>query len=224
MAFVYGLVAHGAVPLAEYSPSTGNFKSVAIRLLENIDSKKQYHVLQSDPYVFHSFTDNNRMNYLCLTEKTASAQLRIAFLEELNRKWTSKYGTQGAKFTSYSKQKEFGPEIQALFTTYNSERAQKIANIKGNIAQAQEKMTENLTEALIRGEKLEVMEEKANNIKENAQVFHRKATAVKRKMCWEKYRWYVAGVIIVLVIIFILILIFCNGFKFQCGKSDDANK
>lgn len=218
MAFVYGLVAHGAVPLAEYSPSTGNFKSVAIRLLENIDSKKQYHVLQSDPYVFHSFTDNNRMNYLCLTEKTASAQLRISFLEELNRKWTAKYGSQGAKFTSYSKQKEFSPEIQALFTMYNSERAQKIANIKGNIAQAQEKMTENLTQALIRGEKLEVMEEKANNIKENAQVFHRKATAVKRKMCWEKYRWWILGIVVGIVVLWLIISFIC-GFNFKkCKK------
>ena len=142
----------------------------------------------------------------------------MAFLEELQRKWRTKYANQGANFQPYSKDKEFAPEIQALFTMYNSERAQKIATIKGNIAATQEKMTENLTQALIRGEKLEVMEEKANNIKEHAEVFHRAANTVKRKMCWERYRWYVLGVLIALVLIFILFLIFCKGFK--CTKKD----
>ena len=207
MSFVYGLVAHGAIPLADYSGASGNFKSVAIRLLENIDTKKPYHTLPSDPYVFHSFTDNNRMNFLCLTDKKVEANLRIAFLDELSRKWNSKYGNQGPKFSSYSKQKEFSPEIQALFTVYNSDQAQKIATIKGNLAKAQETMTENLTQALIRGEKLEVMEEKANSIKNHAEVFHRAATNVKRKMCWEKYRWYILGTIIVLVIIAVVALV-----------------
>lgn len=216
--FVYALVARGAQPLAEYSTIEGNYKSIAIKMLENIDTKKQMHVLEEGEYVFQSLADTDRMNFLCLTKKTASSQLRVNFLEELQRKWRTKYANQGANFAPYSKDKEFAPEIQALFTMYNSERAAKIATIKGNIAATQEKMTENLTQALIRGEKLEVMEEKANNIKEHAEVFHRAANTVKRKMCWERYRWYVIGGVIALVLLFVLIIVICGGFSFsKCG-------
>lgn len=210
--FVYALVARGNTPLAEFSKVTGsnNVKPIALRMLENIDPKKQMHVLDQDKYVFQCLTSKDRMNYLCLTEKTASAQLRSAFLEQLQQKWVSKYGNKGATFKSLEKSMEFAPEIEALFTTFNSERAAKIASIKGNIAEAQEKMTENLAEALVRGEKLTIMEEKANSIKNNADTFKRTAADVKRKMCFQKYRWYALGALVVVILILILLFAICG--------------
>ena len=34
---VYGLVAHGSTPLADYAPYEGNFKQIAVRMLDQID-------------------------------------------------------------------------------------------------------------------------------------------------------------------------------------------
>lgn len=218
MSFVYALVARGETPLAEYSSVQGNYKTVAVRMLQSIDPKKTYHQLDQDKYVFHSLSDTDRMTFLCLTDKTVSPQLRVSFLEELQRKWRAKYGAQGSTFQSYSKDKEFQPEIQSLFQTFNSERAQKLANIKTNIAQAQEKMTENLTLALSRGEQLEIMEKKADKIYSNAQAFNREATKVSRLMCWQKYRWYLIAAIISLVLIYLVVASFC-GMTLSCLRS-----
>ncbi|EAY22776.1 Synaptobrevin family protein [Trichomonas vaginalis G3] len=208
--FFYACVAKGAAPLAEFSTVTGNQQSIAIKMLENVDPKKPSTILEEGDYIYQVLADPDRMNFLCLAKKTATFQLRQTFLEELQRKWRVKYKNQGSSFEAYSKSKEFGPDIQSLFTQYNSERAAKIAAIKSNIAATQEKMAENLTQALIRGEKLDVMEEKSNSIKEHAEVFHRAANKVKNRMCFEHYKWYIiggiigavflAGVIIVIVI------------------------
>ena len=220
MSFVYALVARGETPLAEYSSVQGNYKAVAVRMLASIDPKKPVHLLEQDKYVFQSLTETDRMTFLCLTDKTVAQQLRQAFLEELQRKWRTKYGSQGATFQSYSKDKEFQPEIQALFTTYNSERAQKLANIKSNISVAQDKMTENLTLALARGEQLEIMDQKADKILQHSQAFNREAANVNRKMCWQRYRWYVVGIVISIILLYIIIAQFCGyGFEICFPKS-----
>lgn len=219
--FVYALVARGNTPLAEYSriQGTNNVKPIALRMLENIDPKKQMHVLDQDKYVFHCYTTTDRMNYLCLADKSANSQLRATFLDELQKKWISRYGNKGATFKSLEKSMEFAPEIEALFNTFNSESAAKIATIKGNIAEAQEKMTENLAEALIRGEKLTIMEQKADTIRTNADTFKRSANQVKNKMCFQRYRWYFLGALIVIILILVIVFSICNIDFRNCGNN-----
>jgi vesicle-associated membrane protein 7 len=62
------------------------------------------------------------------------------------------------------------------------------------------------------------MEQKAESIKESANTFQREATNVRRKMCWQKWRWYIIGVLILLVIIFIIVWIACGASFQKCRK------
>lgn len=216
--YQYALVAHGSTPIAEYSLIEGNHRSIAIKMLENIDPKTPNAVVEQGNFIFMTLTESDRMTFLVLTQKSVPASGRISFLQELQRKWRSKYGRSGASFGKYSKNDEFGKnDIAALIRLFNSERNAKLTQAKENIAQAQEQMTQNLTMALARGDQLEVMEKKAENIRESAQQFSREANQVKKKMCWQRYRWYLVAVIAVIVLILVIILIACKGFK--CKKS-----
>ena len=132
--------------------------------------------------------------------------MRIAFVEELEQHWRAKYGNT-SEFAPYSKSQEFGPDIQLLFNTYNSERAQKIGQIRANIAKAQEETTKNLTLALERGEQLEIMSQKADTIKESAQAFHREANNVKSAMCWQKWRFRILIIVILLALIGVIVAV-----------------
>lgn len=217
--FLYALVAYGNTPLAEVSiiQGTNNVKPIVLRMLESIDPKREVHIFEQDQYVFQCFTTQDNMRYLCLTEKTVISELRTEFLDQLRKKWLLKYGNQGHQFKSLEKATEFGPEIDALINTFNSNQISKIAVIKDNIAKAQETMTENLSEALLRGEKLTIMEEKADRIKTNAAQFKYESARVRRKMCFQRYRWYILGVIVVIVIIIVLLFIAC-GVTFEKCK------
>jgi vesicle-associated membrane protein 7 len=217
--FVYGLVAYGSTPLAEYAAFEGNFKQFAIAMLDQIDPTQTYSQSASENHVFFALNEPSRMIYLCLTDKKASEILRKNFLDELRNKWHAKYGNTGEKMRPYEKSSEFGPEIKRIFGTYNSDRAQKIAQVKENIQKTQDATTQNLTLALARGEQLEIMSQKADKIKDSATAFHREAKNVSRMMCWQKWRWYVIGGVIIAVVIFIILLIACGGFAFKkCKK------
>ncbi|OHT00496.1 Synaptobrevin family protein [Tritrichomonas foetus] len=219
MSFHYALVARGTTPLAEYSLISGNYRSIALKMLESIDPKTPVAIVEQGKSVFYSLTDSDRITFLCLCDSTVVATLRSSFVEELQRKWRQKYGNSAAGFAPNSKNQEFGQtEIATLLRSFNSERNAKLAQAKQNLQETQDKMTQNLTMAFARGEQLNIMEQKAENIKDSAQTFHREATNVRRKMCLQKWRWYFLGAGIVLVVIFIIVVIACGGFTFKKCK------
>lgn len=219
--FQYALVAHGKTPIAEYTILKGNHRAIAIKMLENLDPKTPRAVVEQGSYIFMTLTDSDGMTFLCLSEKSVTQQMRISFLQDMQRKWRSRYGNHGSTFAMDSKNAEFGNvEIAALIRNYNSERNMKIQEIKNNISVAQEQMTQNLTMTFSRGEQLRVMETKAENIRDSAHTFQREANKVKRKFCIQRARWYVLGAILLLLLIFIIVLIACGGFSFKkCKKS-----
>lgn len=214
--FQYALVARGSTPLAEYSIVQGNYRNIALRMLESLDPKSPNAIVEQGKNIFYSQTDPDRMTFLCLCDSQVQPTLRAGFIEELQRKWRQRYGNSAVSFAPNSKNNEFGAtEIRNLIDSFNKERNAKLAAVKQNLQDAQEKMTQNLTMAFARGEQLNIMEQKAENIKDSAQTFHREATNVRRKMCLQKWRWYILGAVVVIVVIFIIVVIACGGFTFK---------
>jgi hypothetical protein len=213
--FQYGLVARGTTPLAEYSLSEGNFTAIAIRMIEAIDPKTPRATVDQSDYVFLSLTEPNRMTYVCVIEKAISHQTGFQFLEELKCKWQQRYGSSPPSFSAKSKNTEFGQsEIASLIRTFNSSSNQKIAQIKSNIEETQNTMTQNLTLALARGEQLSIMSDKAENIRESASTFQREAEKIRCQQCVAKWKWYILGTGLVLAVIFIIVWV-CCGASFQ---------
>ena len=223
-AFQYALVARGATPLAEYSLVSGNSRMIAIKMLENIDPKTPRAVVEQAGHVFMTLTEPDRVTFLVLTDKAVSPASRLSFLNDLKSRWRARYGNSAAGFAPNSKNSEFGQtEIAALMRNYNSDKYQKITQIKSNLESTQDQMTQNLTMALARGEQLNVMEAKAENIKDSAATFRREATNVRRRMCLQKWKWYFIGIAIAVVVIFIIVWVACGASFQKCRKSKESN-
>jgi len=216
-AFQYTLVARGTTPLAEFSLVTGNNRAIAVKMLENIDPKTARAVVEQGEYIFMTLTEPDRITFLILTEKTVASSARISFLEDLKNKWRSRYGNSAAGFAPNSKNAEFGQtEMAALIRNFNSGLYQKIGAAKANLEATQDQMTQNLTMALARGEQLSVMASKAENIRDSASTFRREATNVRRRMCFQKWRWYILGIGILVVVIFVVVWAACGASFEKC--------
>jgi aminopeptidase N len=220
--FVYSLVAHGNTPLAEFSlVEGGNFKTQAGRILEEVDPKDPHGHFEAGAHQFDTLTEPDRTVYLCLSLASVSTAHRQAFLTELKQKWRAKYGTTSSTMSAYEKSADFASDFQRLFTTLNSERAQKTAQIKDNLQKAQDESAQNLTKALCLGEELTTMSDKADRIKDSATAFGREAGDTRRKMLWQKIRWWLLGGLVATVIIVIVVMLACGGPSFSDCKSSD---
>ena len=219
MALQYGLVARDATPLAEYSSLQGNYRAVAIRLLENLNPNDSRTVAQQGNHVFFCLTDPDKISFLVLSESSVPQSTLLSFCEELQRNWRTKYGNSAKSFVGNSKDIEFGPVISNLINTYNSERHQKITLIKKNLADTENVMVNNLSLAMARGEQLSVMEKKAEDISQSSQAFRREATQVRWRLCFQKYMWYFLGIGIALFLILVILLIACKPDFSKCKSS-----
>jgi hypothetical protein len=216
----YALVARGTTPLAEYSIVQGNARSIAVKMLESIDPKKPRNMVEQSNGTFLSLTESDRLTYLCLTDRQINAGTGYTFLEELRNKWKARYGNSAASFAPNSKNAEFGQaEMASLMRNYNTQSSQKLNQIKSNLENAQSTMAQNLSMTLARGEQLTTMEGKAEDIRNSAQSFRREAEKVRCQECVAKWRWYILGTAIVLVVILVIVLAACDFDFHRCKKS-----
>jgi t-SNARE complex subunit (syntaxin) len=83
----------------------------------------------------------------------------------------------------------------------------KISRIYSQLDDTKIAVKESIDLVIERGEKLEVLETKAEYLSENASLFKTKATGLKRFMCCKNAKYTAITVSIIVVILFIIIMI-----------------
>ncbi|EAY00251.1 Synaptobrevin family protein [Trichomonas vaginalis G3] len=210
----YAAVCRGNTILAQAAITSGNFDSAIVDIIGKMDPNQSQVMTEKGQYRYFVIHDQQGLNFIAAGATSVQAKLAFEFLENVQKRFNLQYARMWRIVPAYGMQQEFGSQIQSLITSTNND---KIRTIKSNIAATQETMTEAMQNALLRGDKIETMNEKAEVMAANAKEYERSATRVKRKMCWERYRWYLIGIVCVIVLILIIVLIACKGFK--CSHS-----
>ena len=223
MSFVYGLVGYQTTPLAEYETAEGNYAQIAHELLGKIGHDDTRAVFEQGSYLFSGFGAKNGLTILILSKSSVDVKTRFFVINEIQSKWQAKYGSRASTMRPMEKSADFRGEIQRLFAVMESPTQAKIQQINQNIADTQKIMTQNLSAALARGEQLNVMEQKAEDIRSSSAQFQRDAHQVKQQMCCRKYMYYIIGGIVILAVIAIIVVIIVVTTK-KKDKKDDNNK
>jgi hypothetical protein len=208
MSFVYGLVADNQVPLAEFDAGGGgNYRKVARDLLRRCKFDGARSAYDQDKFIFSCISEPSHIAVIILSDRGINANTRFYAVEQIRQRFSVMYGSAMGTAGECSKSGEFGPEIQRIFRECQAPSTAKIAQINANLASAQHVMAENLSRALERSEKLEVMEVKSEEIRNSASAFQRDSTSLKNAMCIQRFKWYALGAVIVLVIVLVLVLV-----------------
>ncbi|KAL3359949.1 hypothetical protein AABB24_016450 [Solanum stoloniferum] len=95
----------------------------------------------------------------------------------------------------------------------NPEEINKLAKVKAQVSEVKGVMMQNIEKVLDRGEKIELLVDKTENLRSQAQDFRQQGTKIRRKLWYEnmKIKLIVLGIIIALILIIILSV--CPGFK-----------
>jgi hypothetical protein len=208
MSYIYGLVCYDRTPLAEFSrASSGNYRSIARDIVSTLKFDGSRVALDQDAFVFSAFSESTKLSVVVLSDKGLEAKNRFYVVEQIRNKFISKYLSSYSSLGEFSKSKEFAPEIERIFKECQSPTAAKIAAINANLEATQNIMTQNLSAALARSEKLEVMQEKAESIRSSAKAFERESTDIRKAMWCQRYKWYFIGAGIAVAVIAIIVVI-----------------
>ncbi|XP_030517854.2 vesicle-associated membrane protein 724-like [Rhodamnia argentea] len=211
---IYSFVARGTVVLAEYTQFAGNFPDIATECLQRLPSGSSRFTYTCNRHTFN-FLVADGYAYCVVATESAGKQIPIAFLERLKEEFKKRYGG-GKADTAVAKSlsREFGPVMkeQMKDTMDHAEEIDQMMKVKAQVAQVKNVMLNNIDQAMDRGVKLTILEDKAENLHEEAQKFKTRGGEIRRKMWYQNMKIKLAVFGIVLLLVLIIWLSICKGF------------
>ncbi|XP_028803254.1 vesicle-associated membrane protein 721 [Neltuma alba] len=215
---IYAFVARGTVILADYTEFSGNFNSIAFQCLQKLPATNNKFTYNCDGHTFNYLVDNG-FTYCIVADESIGRQVPMAFLERVKDDFASIYGGgKAATAAANSLNKEFSPKLKEhmQYCVDHPEEISKLAKVKAQVSEVKGVMMENIEKVLDRGEKIELLVDKTENLNHQAQDFRNTGTKIRRKMWLQnmKIKLIVLGILIALILIIVLSV--CHGFN--CGK------
>lgn len=212
---IYSFVARGTVILADYTDFSGNFAGIAAQCLQKLPATNNKFTYSCDGHTFNYLVVNG-FTYCVVAVESVGRQIPIAYLERIKEDFTNRYGGgKAAIAVANSLKKEFGPKLkeQMQYCMDHPEEVSKLAKVKAQVSEVKGVMMENIEKVLDRGEKIELLVDKTENLRSQAQVFRQNGGQIKRKMWWQNMKIKLIVLAILIVLILIIVLSICGGFK-----------
>ncbi|XP_059653010.1 putative vesicle-associated membrane protein 726 [Cornus florida] len=212
---IYSFVARGTVILADYTEFKGNFMSIASQCLQKLPSTNNRFTYNCDGHTFNYLVENG-FTYCIVAVESAGRQITIAFLERVKDDFNKRYGGgKAATSVANSLNKEFGPKLkeQMQYCVDHPEEINKLAKVKAQVSEVKGVMMENIEKVLDRGEKIELLVDKTENLRSQAQDFRQQGTKIRRKMWIQNMKIKLIVIGIVVALILIIFMSICRGFS-----------
>lgn len=226
---IYCFVAKGSVVLAEYTTYSGNFSTIAVQCLEKLPSYNSRQTYACDGHSFNYLIEDGFV-YLVVAHDGAGRELPFSFLERIKEEFKKQY-VEGGDHTShdfdiefgledrfdiaYSLDKEFRPKLKEhmQYCCDHPEETSKIARVKSSLSEVRGIVIENIEKILDRGERIELLVDRTENLRFQADSFQRQGRQLRRKMWLQGVKIKLAMFGIAFLFILIIWLSICHGFK-----------
>ena len=212
---VYALVARRKVVLAEYTATSGNFPTVTRVLLDKIAPQDCKMSWQYDDHVFHYVVESG-LTYLCMADESLKRRIPFAYLADVKERFKSTFGLEQAhNAIAFAMNDSFSRVLQARLEHHNNPDADNINRMKGQIEDVKGMMVENIDKVLERGEKIELLVDKTDQMQQAAFKFEKSAGRLKKAMWWKNMKMTLIMGSIVGVVIFFIAAMACGGLNFK---------
>ncbi|KAG2425091.1 hypothetical protein HXX76_014000 [Chlamydomonas incerta] len=214
MPLIYSSVSQGTVTLAEYAAFSGNFGAVAKDYLEKAGKNEGKFTFNVDGHTFN-FLNRGGFTYLVVADEAYGRAIPSAFLDKMASEFAMKFADKAAGAKEGGLNGSFGKQLKSMMehATQYPEEYSKVASVQKKVDEVKGIMTENIEKVLARGEKLELLTDKTENLMNEADRFQRTGRTLRRKMWWQncKMKIVVALAVVLLAVVIFLLVCFSGG-------------
>ena len=145
-----------------------------------------------DEYVFHYIVENG-ICYLCMSDELNKHRIPFAFLEDTKDTFLRKFSLETAQSAiAFAMNEEFKAVLTERMGYYNSETADRsidnIGTVKSQIDEVKDVMIQNIEQVLERGEKIELLVDKSDQLNQQAFRFESSSRSLRRTLYWRQMR------------------------------------
>ncbi|OQS07104.1 vesicle-associated membrane protein [Thraustotheca clavata] len=226
MPIIYTLIARQQNVLCEYTEGTGNFMTYARAVLRDVDERNHptnsRNVFTVDGHNFFYYTFDGLI-YVCMCDELFQSDVAYAMLIETKNEFLSKYGQKGKTAIAYS-MKSFDMSLKNLMLKYDNIKIDtKMTQVRDQVKRVKNQMLENLNQLMERGDKIGMIVSKTEKLQQDALVFEKTASNLKRLFWWKSLKATFVLVFVVAILIWLISAWIC-GFDFSKCKSDNINR
>ena len=187
-------ISRGVNVLAEYTDPrhSGNYETVTRLLLRRIgEGASKLAQLRYDSHIFH-YSIVEGVTFLCMTDESARSRLPFAFLDDVADTFRSAYGVdEPLRAIAFQMNEAFSPVLKQKCEFYATNGdADVISSVKSRIDATRDVMVENIDRILERGEKIELLVDKTENMQQQAFKFENTSKQLRSALFWRKVRMY----------------------------------
>ena len=230
MPLMYALVSRQANVLAEHTPDgvTGNFSTIARVLLKKIqpaatdNGNSVRRSFEHDQYAFHTLHQHHPdLTFLVMADKPFPRTAALSFLDAVQHRFDAQYGLRAETAIAYAYQADFGRVLKQTMDRINDEQASgnTITQIRTGLSDVKDQMVDNIDKVIMRGERIELLVDKSEELETRAIKFQRTSRGLRRGMLWKNAKWGVILVVVLALIILGIIMAFCGADFHKCRHS-----
>jgi len=217
---IYALVARGTCVLAEFTTTSGNFTTVTRRILEKLpaeDSKMSY---VYDSHIFH-YSVSGGLVFMCMADGDFGRRVPFAFLDDIVRRWQETYGQRGQTALAYGMNEDFSRVLQRQMDYFSRDAsADRVFRVANEIDEVRSVMVDNIEKVLQRGEKIELLVDKTENLNVQAFRFKKQSTTLRRVMWFKNVKLIAALACCVALVILFIAMGICGADFGKCKSHD----
>jgi len=218
MAILFSAVARSTTILAKYASCAGNFNEVVDNIISKISPEADKLTYTHGSYLFHYVTSSHRITYLCITDEDYERSRAFQYLSEIQRRFEMQYGSRSLTALPYAMDSEFSKVLASQIRRYASispSEVDKIDKVQGQVDELKGIMVKNIDSLTSRGEQLELLLDKTEDLNTNSVSFKRTSSGLARSMWWKDVKLTVIILFIVIIVSYVIVSICCGGLDWK---------
>lgn len=210
MSIYYTVVARKTTILTKYAQYAGNFDQVTNEILRKVDRDGKL-TYTHEKYLFH-YIANDMITYLCITDEDFPRSKAFGFLNDIMERFQKQYGAAAKSALPYAMDSDFSKVLQSQVRYYvENPDSGTITKVQSEIDDLKQIMVKNIDTLSQRGERLELLVDKAEDLTNQSTQFQRQSRELRRAMFWKNVKMYLVIGLIGFVIFWIILSISCGG-------------
>ena len=172
--------------------------------------------------------------YLVVADDDCGRQMPFQFLEKVKTVFAQKFAgsINEGSVNAHSLDRTFGPTLKKeMEETMAMEQlsggggggvggaqtgSNKVASVQQQVSEVKEIMMDNIEKVLDRGEKIEVLVDKTEALRFQADNFHKQGRALRNRMWWNNLKMKLILLVFVIGVGIIIFCVFCFGGEKNC--------
>lgn len=209
-------VIKGNIIIASYGDASSVSEKDIIKLLPSSQTSEQ----KITSGKLYSYLSTPILTFFGVSPSSVDKQRVLLFLDTLSRRWVGSFGPVSTNATSHSLDNVFSDNYATLFNDFNKPQS-KTEEINRQLNETEQILTESVSKAIERGEGLDSLSTKSEQLLSTSEDFRTASTNLKRKMRCSYIKSWIFWILFIVLILYIVISWFCGSLLLKkCIKKE----